>query len=267
MQEETQAEPESAIAPYVPVPAQQQALQLLHDIVSASRDPSVDAGKTTALANLAMQMQDREAERRFRMAKHRALMNMPSISKNGAITNKQGGVQSRYSKWEDIDRVTRPILAAENLILSFNIGHEGQMVTVQPVLAYSDGDLAFEERGGWMVLAVDTTGSKNATQGAGSASSYGKRHSSKAMLNIIEEGEDTDGRAAAAGYETLPDELKALVDEARQAAAQGSEVYTAYFKGITAEQRGFLAFNRTDTGATWHEQNKMAAAAFDGDDQ
>lgn len=241
------------------VPAQQQAMQLLRDIVQASRDPSVDAGKTTALANLAMQMQDREAERRFRMAKHQALQEMPSITKNGAITNKNGGVQSRYSKFEDIHSVVKPILARHNLIISFDIGHEGQLVTVQPILAYSDGDLAFEERGGHMVLAVDTTGSKNATQGAGSAASYGKRHSMKAMLNIIEEGEDTDGRASAAGYESLPDDRKALIDAARAAARGGSAAYETYFKGLTTEDRGFLAFNYTESGETWHEQNKRAA--------
>lgn len=245
------------------LPPQQQASQLIYDIVQASRDPTVDAAKTTALANLAMQMQDREAERRFRMAKHEALLEMPSITKTGAITNKAGAVQSRYSKWEDIDRVTRPILAKHNLILSFNIGHEGQMVTVQPVLAYSDGDLAFEERGGWMVLAVDTTGSKNATQGAGSAASYGKRHSAKAILNIIEEGEDTDGVAGAAGYDSLPENLRGLIDASRTEAMRGSSAYAEWFKALGTEERGFLAFNRSESGATWHEQNKATAAQID----
>ena len=243
-------------------PAHQQSIQLLRDVVAASRDPTVDAAKTTALANLAMQIQDREAERRFRMAKHRALMAMPTITKAGAILNNKGGVQSRYSKWEDIDRATRPILSENHLILSFNIGHEGAMVTVQPVLAYSDGELAFEERGDHMVLAVDTTGSKNATQGAGSAASYGKRHTAKAILNIIEDGEDTDGRAIS-GYETLNDDERSLVDRGRSEAGAGTESYAAWFKALPAEERGFLAFNRSETGDTWHEQNKRAAAAAD----
>lgn len=258
-------EPGTALAETNRVPVNQQATQLIYDIVQASRDPTVDAAKTTALANLAMQMQDREAARRFRMAKHKAVQEMPSITKNGAILNKEGKVQSRYSKFEDINRVVKPILAGHNLIITFNVGHEGQLVTVQPVLAYSDGELAYEERGEHMVLAVDTTGSKNATQGAGSAASYGKRHSMKATLNIIEEGEDDDGRGGVAqGYDALPDDLKALIDQSREMAKEGSDGYLAYFKALSQEQRGFLAFNRTETGATWHEQNKTAAAAFDG---
>ncbi len=248
------------------IPAQQQALQLLHDIVAASRDPAVDAGKTTALANLAMQMQDREAERRFRMAKHNALLQMPKISKKGAITNKAGQTQSRYSKFEDIHKAVTPILAAHNLIISFNVGHEGQMVTVQPLLSYADGDLAFVEEGGWMTLATDTTGSKNATQGAGSAASYGKRHALKAMLNIIEDDEDDDGQlgqGGAGGYESLPQERKDLIDQSRQAALEGTEAYAEWFKSLATETRGFLGFNYAENGETWHEQNKRNAAALD----
>lgn len=246
---------------------QQQAMQLLRDLVQASRDPAVDAGKTTALANLAMQMQDREAERRFRMAKHKALLEMPSITKKGAILNKQSAVQSRYSKFEDIHRIVTPILASHNLILSFDIGHEGQLVTVQPILAYSDGELAFEERGGHMVLAVDTTGSKNATQGAGSAASYGKRHSMKAMLNIVEDDEDDDGRGGVqvvGGYETLSQEHRDLIDRSREVAKDGTDKYTEYFNALDTKDRGFLAFNlNSESNETWHEQNKRAAQAFD----
>jgi hypothetical protein len=255
--EEVIEEPGTALAP-----VQQQAASLMAQVIAAARDPTVDAGKMTALANLATSMQDREAERRFRMAKHQALQAMPSITRKGAITNKNGQVQSRYSKFEDIHRVVTPILAEHKLIISFNVGHEGQMVTVQPILAYSDGELAYEERGGEMVLAIDTTGSKNATQGAGSAASYGKRHSLKAMLNIVEDAEDDDGQQGAqqGGYEALPQERKDLIDEARQEALRGTESYAAYFKNLTPDHRGFLGFNYAETGETWHEQNKRNAA-------
>jgi hypothetical protein len=86
----------------------------------------------------------------------------------------------------------------------------------------------------------------------------------KAMLNIIEEGEDTDGRANINSYEGLPDHLKALVDSSRASAQNGSAAYAEFFKALAPEDRGFLAFNRTETGDAWHDQNKRAAAAFDG---
>lgn len=246
--------------PNLPATVHQQANQLLTDIVQASRDPSVDASKITALAGLAMRMQDREAERRFRIAKHRAVQNMPTISRKGAITNRAGQVQSRYSRYEDIDKVCKPILAAENLILTFNVGHEGQLVTVQPVLSYSDGELAHEERGDHMVLAIDTTGSKNATQGAGSAASYGKRHQYKATLNIVEDGEDDDGKGAA---EELSGHALQLVEAARSAAQGGTEAYRAYFQALDRQDAHFLATATAETGDTYHDQNKRAAQNYD----
>lgn len=234
--------------------------QMLLDVIRLSMDPSVDGQKTTALAELAMKMQDREAERRFRMAKHRAVQQMPSINRRGAITNKQGGIQSRYSKFEDIMAVVKPILDKEHLILTFNVSHEGQMVTVQPILSYSDGEMAFEEKGGEMVLATDTTGSKNATQGAGSAASYGKRHSAKAMLNIVEEGEDNDGQSTAG---PLPADRVALVDLAREKAKDGTEAYAKFFTDLSKDDKAFLTYNYGSGGESYHDQNKAAAALYD----
>lgn len=231
---------------------------ILNQIVALAKDPE-KAGAIEAMANLAMNMQDREAERRFRMAKHEAVMEMPSITKRGAISGKNNMVMSRYSTFEDIDRVVRPILNKHRLILTFNVNHEGQMVTVQPVLSYSDGEMAHEEKGGEMVLAVDTTGAKNATQGAGSAASYGKRHSMKAMLNIIEDGEDNDGQNQV----ELSQDQKALIDEGRDQAKNGTEKYGDWFKNLPQNQKGFLAYTPGPDGAPFHERNKEAAKLYD----
>lgn len=229
-------------------------------IVEAAKDPAIDANKMKTLAEVATSMQDREAERRFRMAKHQAVQRMPSITKRGSIINHKTGVlQSRYSRFEDIMAVVKPILDDHNLIITFNVDHEGQMVTVQPILSYADGEMAFEERGGHMVLAVDTTGSKNATQGAGSSTSYGKRHALKAMLNIIEEGEDND----AGGDNSLAPEFERLVNEARDAARGGTEAYKTYFENLTKEQRVFLAEMAGPNGKPYHDTNKESAKVFD----
>lgn len=228
--------------------------------LEAAKNPEIDANKMALLVNLATSQQDREAERRFRMSKQRALLEMPSINKRGAILNKNGGVQSRYSKFEDMHRIVKPILAKHGLTISFNVNHAGQNVTVQPILAYADDEVAFEERGGEMVLAVDTTGSKNATQGAGSAASYGKRHSMKAMLNIVEGDEDDDGQGAAPA---LPHDKQTLVDAARAAAKDGTQGYQEFFAALDKDSRGFLSYAVAENGKAYHEQNKEAAALYD----
>jgi hypothetical protein len=229
--------------------------------LEAARDPDIDAGKMELLIRLATTQQDREAERRFRIAKQRALLEMPRIGKKGAILNKNGNVQSRYSRFEDMDAAVRPILAQHNLTISFNVGNQGQMITVQPILVYADGEVAFEERGGEMPVPGDTTGSKNATQGAGSAVSYGKRHAMKAMLNIIEAGEDDDGQQASSV--ALPPNKEALVDQARMVAKDGTASYAAFFAGLSTEDKGFLTYAVSASGETFHEQNKRAAALYD----
>ena len=238
-----------------------QSSNVLAMVLEAARDPNIDAAKVETMANLAMRMQDREREEQFNRDKIAALMDMPSIAKNGAITNKQGGVQSRYSKWEDIHRIIKPILERHNLAISFNVDHTGQMVTVQPILSHRNG---YVEKGGNMVLPIDTTGSKNGTQGAGSAASYGKRHTAKAMLNIVEGGVDDDGVAAGGGssdpYEQLTPDERQLVDDGREAAAEGVAAYEAWFKALGPQQRGFLAYNRAGASGTWHDQNKGLAA-------
>jgi hypothetical protein len=237
-----------------------QASQLLVDIVQASRDPAVDANKIKVLADLAMSMQDREAERRFSIAMHAAIMEMPTISKRGAILGKGGNVQSRYSKYEDIMKAIKPILDKHRLIVKFNVDHEGLNVIVQPVVTYSDGEMAFTQVGGKMSLPIDNSGSKNPTQGVGSSRAYGQRHQLKATFNIVEENEDTDGQTEKP---ELSDRLLNLIEEARTAARQGIEAYKAYFEGLPVEDKVWLTGAVEPSGLSYHETNKQSAKRFE----
>lgn len=257
-QEITTGEPGRELAPEG---ADANSANILAMIMQAARDPTIDAAKVETMANLAIKLQDRERETAFNRDKIAALMEMPSIAKNGAILNKAGQIQSRYSKWEDIHWIVKPILERHNLAISFNVGSSGQMVTVQPILSHRNG---FVEKGDHMPLPIDTTGSKNGTQGAGSAASYGKRHTGKAMLNIVEHGVDDDGQAAGGGstdpYAMLTPDERGLVDKGRLIAADGMDAYAEWFKGLPADQRGFLAYNKAGNGMSWHDQNKDLAS-------
>jgi len=225
-------------------------------VLEAARDPNIDAAKVETMANLAMRMQDRELEAEFNRAKIAALMQMPSIGKKGEIRNKEGKVQYSYSKWEDIHRIIKPILDSHGLALSFNVGNvvagQNTLVTVQPILQHRNG---FKEVGGEMSLPIDTTGSKNGTQGAGSAASYGKRHSAKAMLNIVEHNEDDDGASAGNGPTRRPlNELQEiLIADGNAAAKKGAASYEQWFKERSAAERGWLAMEG------YHEELKQAA--------
>lgn len=232
-------------------PEQSEVAQMFAGLVELAKNPDVDADKMGALADLQLKMLNHKQQEEFNRDKIAALLEMPTISKAGAIKNKAGAVQSRYARFEDIHRAVVPILRRHNLVISFNVGNSGQMVTVQPILSHANG---YVEKGSEMALPIDTTGSKNGTQGAGSAASYGKRHTMKAMLNIIEDGEDNDGQGAGVKYIEKADWQEELIDEGRKAALGGIASYEAFFKGQSAMRRGYLV----DCGE--HENLKAAAA-------
>lgn len=225
--------------------------RMFNALIAAATDPRVDPGKMSALVDLQIRMMDYQKREQFNQDKSAAIMEMPSITKRGAIKNNSGQVQSRYSKFEDIHKVVMPILARHNLVISFKVGHAGNLVTVTPVLSHANG---YTEEGEAMALPIDTTGSKNATQGAGSAASYGKRHSLKATLNIIEEGEDNDGQGAG-GSPALSTAEQRLVEAAERQAKAGGENYQAWFSSLTAAERGWLVFSGR------HEDLKQRAGA------
>jgi hypothetical protein len=175
--------------------------QMYQGMIELAKDPSVDPAKMASSLDMQERMIDRQNLTSYRRAMHAARSNMPSITKDGKITNKQGQVQSRFAHYEAIDKIVRPLVEAEGLTYGFDtVSIEGGRVGVTCIVSHVDGH---EERFGPMPLAVDTTGAKNATQGAGSAVSYGKRYTLCAAFNIVTDGEDDDGNAAATNVDLL----------------------------------------------------------------
>lgn len=233
------------------------ALAAMFDSVAElAKNPDVDPAKMQAIVDLQMQMIDRNARSEFQAAMHRARAKMPRITKDGAITNKSGAVQSRYSTYEAIDKVVRPIIEAEGLTYGFDFreGEQGR-VLVTCIVSHVGGH---EERFGPMPLSIDTTGAKNATQGAGSAGKYGQRYTLCAAFNIVTEGVDDDGnggRRQAAPSAVLGFDPDKLVDDAQRAATGGPDAYAEFFAKLSAMAKGYLV----DSGA--HKSCKEAAQA------
>lgn len=242
-----------------------QAQNMLAMIAEAARDPTVDAQKMVTLADLALKLKSSEQQEQFNRDKVAALIEMPFISRRGQIVipgkdGKPDRVQSRFAKFEDIMRVVKPILASHNLAIDFKVGHSDKgMVLVTPVLSHRNGTT---EAGEQMAFPIDTSGSKNNTQGVGSASSYGKRQSAKAMLNIVEVDEDDDGQGAGGAFVVqMNAEQAAIIREAEGRAAQGGEAYQQWFDALPPDQRGWLVVSGH------HEQLKPKPKAAQGGGQ
>lgn len=232
--------------------------QMFMSILELVKDPTVSVEKASALLDMQERMIDRQAKADFYAAKAKVMLDLPRIRKDGAILNKNDHVQSRFATFEAIDKIVRPICAAAGLVYSFIPGQNGPQLTVTCELAHTGGHV---ERYGPMPLAIDASGAKNATQGAGSALSYGKRYTLCAALNIVTEGEDTDGGKGEARtlVRTAPDETwqDTLTAEAQKAALLGSAKYAEWFQKQTNMHRGWLV----DTEI--HQACKKAAESHD----
>lgn len=173
------------------------------EIISrAASDPSVDVDKMERLLAMAERMKDREAKAAFNAALADLQPKLPIITERGEIKNNQGKVQSKYALWEDVIEAIRDLLSEHGFALSFRTGRENDQITVTGILSHRMGHS--EET--TIFLPLDVSGAKNAVQGVGSSTSYGKRYAAQALLNLTSRGEDDDGQKA--GAKTITDDQK-----------------------------------------------------------
>ena len=169
---------------------------LLAIISRAASDATVDIDKMERLMQMHERLTDRHAKTAYFAALAVMQPSLPIIERKGLIVvpPKDGktGHQTPYALWEDINEAIRPLLAEHGFAMSFRIKKDADRVEVTGALSHRDGHS--EET--TLSLPMDTTGSKNNVQAIGSSTSYGKRYTAMALLNITTRGEDDDGAAA-----------------------------------------------------------------------
>src|SRR6185437_3535527 len=133
---------------------------------------------------------------------------LPRVKKNGTISlgkDKTGAEREvAFAKWEDMDRVIRPLMAREGFTLSFDSAArpgDGGGLIVTGTLMHKDG----HTRTASMPLPLDTGPGRNNLQAVGSTLSYGKRYCAEMLLNIVREGDDDDGKRGGAQFITQDD--------------------------------------------------------------
>lgn len=180
------------IATQEPADVQSISGGILEVIARAARDPNVDIDKMERLLEMQERVLARQAREAYATALAKLQPDLPVISERGKILNRNNETQSTYARWEDVNEAIRPLLAEHGFSLSFRTGREGGDVTVTGVLSHREGHS--EET--TITLPSDGSGSKNAVQAVGSSTSYGKRYTAFALLNITSKGEDDDGVSA-----------------------------------------------------------------------
>jgi hypothetical protein len=164
-------------------------IQVLSVILSMARDSSLDISKLQTLLEMQQKMEARQAEIEYIRALARLAAQLPQVPKNGRVTLGTGKGSYPFAKWEDMDKVIRPLMAEEGFVLTFDSTPQQGGCIVTGTLLHRDG----HSRTSSMFLSLDTGPGRNDLQAMGSTISYGKRYAAEMLLNIVREGADNDG--------------------------------------------------------------------------
>lgn len=211
------------------------AAKILEVITKAAKDPTVDVDKLDRLMGMYERIKATTAKEAFAAALAELQPLLPVITERGRIevtdkNDRSKVIQSTgYARWEDINQAIRQPLADHGFALSFRTGlADDGKITVTGILSHREGHA--EET--TITLPHDSTGSKNAVQAVGSSTSYGKRYTACALLNITSRGEDDDAATSC------PNDW---IDEYQVADL------VALMEEVNADRTRFLNFLQVDT--------------------
>lgn len=173
------------------MPAVEQTAGLVRMIEAVCLNPEMDVEKLERMLDMQERVLDRQAEQSFQIAMADMQAELPAIERNGEISIR-GTVQSRFAKFEDINKAVLPVLQKYGFSITFETNQATGYVSVIGVLRHKDG----HKMSTMLQIPLDTSGSKNAVQAVGSSVSYGKRYVMSALLNITTTDDDDDGQGA-----------------------------------------------------------------------
>lgn len=147
----------------------------------------VDVVKLQALIDMQKDIMAVNAKAAFNTAFAKLQQALPTVIEKGRTNN------GAYARLEDIIETVRPVLGAEGFSLSHRTEWPDKgTVKVIGILTHEQGYSRESE----FLATADTSGNKNAIQALGSAVSYGRRYTTKDLLNIVTKEEDDDGKKA-----------------------------------------------------------------------
>lgn len=188
---------------------------MISRLAEMASDKTIDPDRLEKLLNIQITLLDRQAKIDYDQALANVQQEMPRITPRGEIKIKDGTVSSRYMKYEDIDRVIRPLLQKYGFSLMHDAKEEHGKMLVTTILKHRGG----HQESVSSPLPFDQTNAlKSALQAAASTESFGKRRNVCKMLNIVAEGEDDDG--VSVGHIKIDDtQAKEIKDALRETGA------------------------------------------------
>lgn len=190
---------------------------IIQMIERVALNPQVDINKMERLLEMQERIMARRAEAEFTEAFAAMQPELPIINERGGIKNTKGEIQSTYALWEDVNEAIKPVLATHGFALGFRTGQKDGKIIVTGILRHRGG----HSEATTIELMHDTSGSKNAVQAVGSSTSYGKRYTAGALLNLTSRAsDDKDDDGNLGGAEVISEEqLTQIVDLAESVGA------------------------------------------------
>jgi hypothetical protein len=212
-------------------------------IEKVALDPGADAEKLERLTAMFERLKSKEAELAYHAAKGRILKKLAGIKifKNRAAVPEidkgkpQNGARQafRYAPLEEIDKHLRPLLAEEEMDLSYSGEPQagGGILICGRLKHLPSGH--YEDS--FMPAPPDTTGGKSQVQAVGSTNSFLRRYVACNIFNIVVVGDDDDGIGG-----TIDEaQTKPILDLIKK--AKVGPKFLKYMRAQSVEEAGSLA--------------------------
>jgi hypothetical protein len=233
---------EQSVEQLLPAPPSDGPSTVLALIERLALDPHADAEKLERMTAMYERLKAKEAELAYNAAKGRILKKLSGIKivKNRAVLNEieKGKSQKsthrafKYAPLEEIDKHLRPLLAEEDMDLSYSDEpREGGDILIRGRLKHLPGG-HYEDS--LMPAPPDTTGGKSSVQAVGSTNSFLRRYVACNIFNIVVVGDDDDGTGG-----TIDEaQTKTILDLIKKAKA--GPKFLKYMKAQSVEEAGSL---------------------------
>ena len=206
-------------------------------IAAIARDPSIPIERIAGIIGLQERMEARQAETMYHIAMAEMQPALPRVTKRGSIDLGRGKPIA-FARWEDVDRVLRPILSRHGFSLSFPTRLDGDRLVMACVVSHIAGHSERSES----VVQSDAGPGRNAMQATGSGRSYTKRYLALDMLNIVTEGTDDDANSA----DPISDEQALKLHEMLDYLAMTPKQMEGFWKWAAAPENRAEAIQRKD---------------------
>ena len=233
---------EGHIARIMAAPPGDSSSTVLELIERVALDPRADVEKLDRMMAMYERLNAKEAQLAFNAAKGRILKKLagitimktrPALYEIDKARPQKGTYEAfKYAPLEEIDKHLRPLLAEEDMDLSYSDEpQEGGGILIRGRLKHLPGG-HYEDS--FMSAPLDTTGGKSNVQAVGSTNSFLRRYVACNIFNIVVVGDDDDGT----GGKIDEAQTTTILDLVRR--AKVGQKFLKYMKARSVEEAGSL---------------------------